>query len=115
MAPPQLLRAQPEPLGHSGAHSLNEHIGAGGQLPRDLEPGDGLEVDRDAALPSGAGIAVEREAGQPGRAVGAVNPDHVRAEVRQQHGRLRDGPRRGQEDDAGSQQCWFLRRRLRRS
>jgi hypothetical protein len=59
----QVPGTEPESFGYAGAHSLGEHVGAGRQAPGDLQSGRGLQVDRDAPLPSGPGIGVERQTG----------------------------------------------------
>ncbi len=78
------LGADAETLGDAGPEALDQHVGPAGQA--EDEPGGvrGLEVDQDGAL-----VAVDdvRRGFQAGaRSARPVHPDHVGAEVPQEHG-----------------------------
>jgi hypothetical protein len=46
------LRSEPEPLGHAGPETFDQHVGRSAQIEEEVEPALVLEVDRDAAAPA---------------------------------------------------------------
>ena len=88
--------AEAEPLGHAGAVPLDQHVGAGRQPEHHLGAARVLEVDDDAPLPRLSTSC--RAATGDRRAAGPVDPDHLGAEVGEQHPGERPGPDPGQLD-----------------
>ena len=83
-----------QPLRHTGAEALDEHVGHLRQAQRRLDTLGPGEIERDAAAP-----AVHR----PGRGhrpgAGAVDPQHVGAEVGEHHPGMRHRPDAGELED----------------
>ena len=90
-----VLGPEPEPLGHPRPHPLDQHVGALDQVEHGLHRLGLLEVERDAG-PAPVEQVV-RAAGEQLPA-GPVDPDHVGAEVGQDHARVRPRPDPGDLD-----------------
>ncbi len=91
-------RADAEPFGDAGAVALDQDVGAFGEVQDAGGAVRGLEVDDHGALVAVGDVAggVDPEA----RTAGAVDADHVGAQVGQEHGGEGPGPDAGQFDHA---------------
>ena len=93
-----LVRPGPEPLQDAGPQALHEDVGAVQQAEQDLAAGRRLQVDGDAR-PAAVDRVVLR-ADQQRSAAGPVDPDHVRAQLGQQHAGVRGRAEPGEFHDA---------------
>lgn len=84
-----LLGPHSQPLGHTGAVPLHQHIGALDQLEHLRHPVGALQVHQHGAFVAVGDVAGRIDA-QP-RASGPVDPDDIGAEVGQEHGGERAG------------------------
>ncbi len=98
------LGAQAQALGHAGAPALDQHIGAVDQAQRGIAAGRLLDIQRHRAA-AAAGHVERRGHGHAQAAgLGAVDADHVGAQIGQQHRAHRAGTDAGQFDHAQSGQ-----------
>ncbi len=97
IAPLARLRAEAQPLGHSRPEPLDQHVSVVGQPQQQVDPGRVLEVEPDRPAP--ADERVSRRAGLRPAALGPVDPQHVRAQVGQDHAAKRRWRQAGDLDD----------------
>ncbi len=83
------VRTEPEPFRNTRPEPLDQDIGAGGEPEQDVHPGGVLQVEPDG--PAAAAQRVGRGKGLPPGPAGPVNPQHVRAQVGQDHAAKRRG------------------------
>ena len=88
-------RAEPEPLGDAGPEALQQRVRPGDQVEHDLPAVGVLEVDGDrpAAAQHDVGVRAGRVRAH---VAGALDPDHVRADVGEHHRGERAGTDPGQ-------------------
>jgi len=77
------LRAETQPLGDARPEPLHQHVSGLGQAQQRVEPGGVLEVQADR--PPAPAQRVDRRAGRRAAAFGPLYPQHVSAEVGQNH------------------------------
>src|SRR5262245_42859354 len=92
-----VVRSEAEPLGDTGPKALDECVGAGDQLLDDANALGSLEIDSDSRAPTRQQV-VRRRSGRQVVATGSVDPDHVGAQVREEHGGERCRTEPGQLD-----------------
>jgi hypothetical protein len=83
----QLVRSDAELLGGAGPHSLEEHLGLLDQPQQHRAARGAAQVNADAPVAAGARVVLRRQPGDRRRAAGPVHPDHLGAEIAQQHHR----------------------------
>ena len=96
------VRAEPEALGGAGPHPFEEDVGGLDQREHGLDGLGPLEVQRDAR--PAAGQQVGRPVPRAARTAGPLDPDHVRAEVREQRRGVRPGADAGDLDDTDARE-----------
>ncbi len=90
------VRPDPEPLGDPRPVPLDQQIGAGDQVEHLPRPLGGLEVDDHRTLVAVGDVVHRLDAER--RRLGTVHPDHVGAEIAQQHRGERSGSDPGEFD-----------------
>ena len=77
------IGAEPEAFGHPGPEPLYQHVGPLGQPQQQPDALGVLEVEADR--PAAAGERVRRSRGIRTAGIGAVDPQHLGAQIRQDH------------------------------
>src|SRR5690606_37748441 len=105
-----LVGADAETLHHAGAEALGQRVGALDEIEQGGDPDGVLEIDGDVSATTLADVGV-RTVGLPGpHGTGALDADHLGAEVGQQHCGERTGSDPGDLDDpVSSEWSWHLR------
>src|SRR3546814_12295140 len=79
------MGAEPEPVHHAGTEACDEHVGAPDKRPGYAETRGVLEINRDRALRAPEKIVTGRKIDPETRFAGAVDTDHLGAEIGEQH------------------------------
>jgi hypothetical protein len=96
VARPAVVGTEAEPLDDARAHALDEHVGALDQIQHGGHRVGLLQVQCDARTTARQHVLLARTEGP---AAGPLDPDHVGAEVGQDHARVRARADAGDLDD----------------
>ncbi len=91
------IGTETEPLGDPGTHALEEHIGGGDEVQRDVPARRVLEIDADRAP-----VSSQERAERIRRSADTIHPDDLGSHVAEQHAAKRHGSDGFEFDDAQS-------------